>query len=49
MKSDDIEGHSAFALVCIIPYTVDPILPTSSCICTTQSDSMVLSGHNFFR
>jgi len=49
MKSDHREGHSSFAQVRIIPYTLCPIIPASSCICITQSDSMLLSGHNFFR
>ena len=49
MISDDIEGHSSFARVHIIPCTLRPIFPASSCICMTQSDSMVLSGYHFFR
>jgi len=48
MKSDHIEGHSLFALVRIIKYTLRPILPESSCICMSQSDSMILSGKFFF-
>jgi hypothetical protein len=48
MISDHKEGHSSFAPVRIIPYTLRPIPPASSCICITQSHSMVLSGHNFF-
>jgi len=47
MKSDHIEGHSAFTPVHIISYTLRPILPASSYICLPQSDSMVLSGFNF--
>jgi len=42
-----MEGHSSFATVPVIPYTLHPILPASSCICISQSDSMVLSGYNF--
>jgi len=49
MKSDHIEGHSTLAPVRTIPYTLRRILPASSCICISQSDSMVLSGDNFFR
>jgi len=49
MKSDHVEGHSSFAPVGIIPYTLCPILPVSSGICILRSDSMVLSGHNFVR
>jgi hypothetical protein len=48
MISDHIEGHSSLTLVRIIPYTLRPILPESSCICITQLDSMVLSAQIFF-
>jgi hypothetical protein len=33
MKSDQIDGRSLFVPVSIIPYTLHPILPSSSCIC----------------
>jgi len=49
MKSDQIDSHSLFAPVRIIPYTLHPILPASSCICISQSDSRVPSGYNFLR
>jgi len=47
MNSDHIEGHSSFAHVSLIPYTLCPIHPTSSCSCISQSESMVPSGCNF--
>jgi len=49
MKSDHIEGHTSFALVHMMPYTLRPILSASSCICISRSDGMILSGHNFVR
>jgi len=49
MKSDQIDGNSLFAPVLIIPYTLHPILPASSCICIWWWDCMVLSGYNFVR
>jgi hypothetical protein len=49
MKSDEIDGHSSSAPVRIIPYTLHPIHPASSCICISQSDCMVLSEYNFVR
>jgi hypothetical protein len=49
MKFDHKEGHSSFAPVSIIPYTFGPILPASSCFCTSWADSMVLQGYNFVR
>jgi len=48
MKCEQMEGHSSFARVRIIPHTLHPILPASSWICILQSYSMVLSGNNFF-
>jgi len=47
MKSHRIEGHSSFAQVYIIAYTLHPMLPASSCTSISQSDSMFLSGYNF--
>jgi len=47
MKSVHIEGHSAFAPVCIIQYSACPIHPASSHICIKQSDSIDLSGNKF--
>jgi hypothetical protein len=49
MISIHIEGHSSFARVCEMPYTLHPIVPASSCISISQSDSLVLSGNNVFR
>jgi hypothetical protein len=49
MISDHTEGHSSFAPVRIIPYTVRPIRPESNGMWTTQIDSMVVSGHNHCR
>jgi len=48
MISDHIEGHSSFARVRIIPYTLRLILPASSSICIMQSDSIIDSGYNVF-
>jgi hypothetical protein len=47
MTSDHSEGHSLFALVCIIPHSFHPILSVPCCICISQSETMVLLGHNF--
>ena len=46
--SDHTEGRSSFTQVHTIPYTLHPIHLASSCIYLLQSDSIVLSGHNFF-
>src|SRR5882757_3352926 len=48
MISDHIEGNSSFARVGIIPYTLRSIVPVSSCIGIMLSESIVLSGYNFF-
>jgi hypothetical protein len=47
MQSDWIDGHSSFAPVHIIPYTLRPVSPASSCIGISQSDCMVLLGYSF--
>jgi hypothetical protein len=49
MISDHTEGHSSFAPVRIIPYTVRPIRPKSNSMRITQIGSMVVSGHNHCR
>ena len=47
MISNQIDSHSSFAPVRLIPSTLRPILPASSCICISRSDCLVLSAYNF--
>ena len=47
MKYEYIDGHSSFAHVRIIPYTLHPILPVSRCTYILQSGSMVLWDYIF--